>query len=230
MVTRFYYVTGTCVIVGVIAIVSFCLFYESVDPLSEEKVKKRSGPFISEFLGLSFQGQFAFIAGENARLDAYHLTEKDRERAVNKLQDTLQNTTKVSVAFYAEAWHDPQCVKEELLFYDVGLIAELHKQVELVGESVIPTLLVYGTAPAVIFTLHPSEVRFNVMPDGRMYVSLGKGVQRWEGSWKHFTMTLLDARFQNGETVRSVAAHVLNSFDWSPDKHAPESDEPEVQD
>ena len=228
MTTRFYYITAAFAAIGLVAFVSFCLFYNGTDPMSEEAIKEKFGPWISEFLDLDYPGQYAHSvcryreiigfdsSGEEVprvnNMPAYILPEEDHKRAVKKLQETLQSTTKVSVSFNV---HDENFqfveAKEYLLSYDHVLAAELCKRADLMKNSFIPVgLNVYMTPPAIVFTLHPSEVKFKVMPNGKLiYVSLGKGIQRWEGDMHHFRATLLDAQLQDGETVRSVASRLL---------------------
>jgi len=255
MIMRFYYITGTFVI-GLIVIVSFCLFHGSAlmmpederlsedeemsngEGLSEEWFKKHGSPFISDFLGLSFPGQYAPPYGHvnSLRDTSYELTEEDMERAVKKIQDTFQNTQKVSVEFYADSWSNPRLVKEELLCYDYDLVAELCKQASLMQKSIIPPMSVSGTGPSITYILHPSGVKFNIMPDGgTCYVTLRHKyprwdeVQRWRGDLWRIGIVLLDARLQDGETVRSTAARVLDKSDWYPKEHTPENGNSEDQ-
>ena len=163
---------------------------------------------------MNFPGQYAPPFGEgNIRTTYYILTEDEQERAIKKLQDTLLDTKKVSVEFGFDKTNEDRtiewCVKKHWLFYDHNLATELSTQlyVESESDSCIPTLLVYMSAPEIVFTLYPSEVKINIMvakmdEGGLLYVTLGKGFQRWEGGFStSFTKALLNAQLQDGETV-----------------------------
>ena len=221
MVTRFYYVTGTFAIIGMIFIASFCLFHKKVAPVNSEEWIKKRGPYISDFLGLSFPGQYAPMFGhDNLRTVPYVLSGEDRERAVKKLQDTFQNTQKVSVVFDDYWGKQPDIrgkeslpFKEFFLSYDQYLATELSKQTELVGETLIsPLSTISAGGPDIVFTLQPSGVKFIFYSCKDMFVILvtrnsqWQGCQRWQGDFHYLETALLDARLQNGETVLSVAA------------------------
>jgi hypothetical protein len=53
------------------------------------------------------------------------------------------------------------------------------------------------------------------MGTNTLYVTLGKGIQRWEGGFSmNFKKALLDAQLQDGETVRE-----RDLFNWKrPDR------------
>ena len=233
----FYYIVCIFAIIWVIAFASLRFFCERFDRLArvtleqmtDEEYIKHFGPAISEFLGLNFPGQYApthymYVFG-NIRTTSYDLTEEDREQAIKKLQEMFQNTQKVSVAFYTDAGHTYQLVKEELLSYDQYLITTLCEQADLIQQTHIPTLTTSWSGPAIVFTLHPSGVRFNIIPrvDGiRCYVTLRhkdpslEYAQRWQGDFHYLTLALLDAHLQDGETVRSVASRILDYYSWYP--------------
>ena len=225
MTTRFYYIACAFVIIGLVVIAWFCLFHERPDPtMSFEELAEyieKNRPFISDFLGLSFPGQHAPMMGiDNVRQTPYHLTEGDRMRAVKKLQDTFQETQKVSVTFH-ERWKELP-VKESLLSYDQYLAVELCTQADLIQQTYIPPMNIRGTGPAIVFTLHPSGIKFHVMPCGDAhYVTLANSnpqlehSMRWEGDMHHLKTAFLDARLQDGETVHSTASRVLErEWDW----------------
>jgi len=247
MTTRFYYIAGTFAAVGLIIIVWLVLFHErsaptgSFEELAEYIEKHR--PFISDFLGLSFPGQHAPMMGiDNVRGTPYVLTEEDQERAIKKLQDTFQNTQKISVAFYGCHLTEPRGIpiKEALMSYDQCLAAELYKQADLIQKTRIPPMNVSGTHPVIIFTLHPSGVKFNVMPRGGYFFSLKSSnpvferCMRWEGDMHHLRMAFLDARLQDGETVRSVASRLPDGpyygLPRSLNEHTSENDNAEEAD
>jgi hypothetical protein len=237
---RFSHIAATFVIIGLIAIVSLCLFLkirhaDKLAPmLSEEEVKKHAAPFISDFLGLSFPGQYAPYHGiGETRTMPYLLTDEERDRAIKKLQDTFQTTHKVSVAVPGLRGNQLNISdKESLLFYDQYLITELSKQTELIGNTQIDTFstMTAGT-PVIIFTLHPSEVRFVFLSFGTMYVTLKthnkqweRYSQRWRGDMEHLRLPLLNAQFHSGESVRSVVFR-LTRVDWLADVCTSEKEE-----
>jgi len=212
MIMRFYYVTGAFVLVGLIVFASFWFFPKPkklAPMLTEELVKKYGGPFISDFLGLSFPGQYAPFHGiGNIRREPYVLTEEERERAIKKLQDTFQTTQKISVTIGNS--------KEFLLLYDQCLAIELSKYAALMGDTRIDSLsALTAGSPDIVFTLHPSDVQFVFLTFGTMYATLRphdprwRGHKRWRGDMDYLRTALLDTRLQDGETVRSVARRVL---------------------
>ena len=221
MTTRFYCFVGAFVVLGMVVVVSFCFFFKGTDPMSEEAIRKRLGPWISEFIGLSFPGQYSPVFGQNPRLEAYHLTENDRERAVKSLQNTLQNTKKITVEIRVRDLKTDQHGRVEyLLSYDHNLVIKLCEQAGLIGDTVIPTMLTSMSGPDIVFVLYPSEVNLNFFSNETMYITLGKGYQTWKGDMYHLRIACLDTRLQNGETVRSVASRILGPH-WLIDEHTP---------
>jgi len=229
MTMRFYYVTGVFVLVGLIVCVSFWFFPkpERLAPmLTEELVKKYGGPFISDFLGLSFPGQYAPMHGIGTiRTERYVLSEEEREQAIKILQNTLQTTQKISVTIGDG--------KEFLLLDDQSLAAELSKHAALIGETGIdPLSTLMSGSPVIVFTLHPSDVLFVFLSFGPMYATLRphdprwRGHHRWRGDMDSLRTALLDAQLQDGETVRSVAFRLPGSerrWEKPPDEPAPEN-------
>jgi len=155
--TRFYLLLIVCFLVlfGAMAIAYFLFFFPRVDYRSESEVKKRYekryGQFISEFLGLAFPGQYADIFTNNPRLESYYLTEKDRELAVKKLQDTLLNTKEISVE--CVVWSGGSHVNKYTVSFDQDVVDVLCKQAGLVGETFIPSMLFPGDPPPISITL-----------------------------------------------------------------------------
>ena len=238
---RFYYITGTFVIIGLIAITWFCLFRERPAPMISEEMVREHGPYISDFLGLSFPGQYAPMSGyapiSNTRTTSYALTEEDRERAVKKIQDTFQNTQKVSVVFdnYGGKKTDI-CGKEFLLSYDQHLAAKLGEQANLMGDtSISPFSAISAGSPYIVFSLHPSGVTFEFYSRDICHVKLitchprWQNAQRWYGNFHYSAMALLDARLQDGETVRSKALHFLDDSHWLLKEQTPENSESKDQ-
>ena len=165
---------------------------------------------------MAFPGQYADIFTNNPRLESYYLTEKDRELAVQKLQDTLLNTKEISVEFFV--WYNgfdehllstsELRVSKYIVSFDQDVVDILCKQAGLVGETFIPSMLFPGDPPPISITLHPSELnfRFYGLPPNssrRLCVILGENPQIWEGDFgDNFETVLLNLRLQNGNAVR----------------------------
>jgi len=190
---RFYYIIGASIVIGLIIIASFRLFYQGTDTSLEEEFNKKFGPYISDSLGLSFPGQYANIVGTNPRLEAYHLTKEEREIAIKKLQDVLQNTNKVIVRICDwDLKTNHRGFQEYMLAYDDNLVAKLCEPIDLVGDTVIPTMLTPMSGPDIVFTLYPSEINFNFLSNKTMYITLGKGHQAWKGDMSLFRISCLE--------------------------------------
>ena len=200
------------------------------DTLHEHAMHEQCGPFISEFLGMNFPGQYAPMFGKNARSKNYDLTKEDHERAIQRFQEMLQGSKEVSVEIVR--WNDLRRAASERywLSYDSNLAMELCQQTELFeGTSISPLLDLY--LPDLVFTFYPSEVRISMVgspPDSfvqapLLYITLGSGMQRWEGDFGNgFTAALTNAQLRGGGTVRSNVAtwlpfFPLDSFPTMPD-------------
>jgi len=190
------------------------------DAPQEQTIQEVCGPFISEFLGLNFPGQYAPMFGKDARSENYDLTKEDRKQAIQKLRETLQNTEEVSVEIVGI--DRQQNTSEKYLPLDGSdLLHELCKQVDLVEDTCI-TPLDDMCVPDIVFTFYPSEMKINIMeshPEASfvhvpfLYVTLGEGMQRWEGNFGNgLMMTLLNTRLQGGQTVRSYVVERLPFF------------------
>jgi hypothetical protein len=190
------------------------------DAAQENAIQAACGPFISDFLGLKFQGQYAPKFGKNARFDSYHLTEEDRTIALQQFQFMLHNSEQVSVEVVS--LDDEQQTISELfwLSYNTELADKLSTQIELAEDTFISPLD-FKYVPDVVFTFHPSEVRINLMsnppvPTAQfpfLFISLGQGMQRWEGFFGNgFTEVLMNTELLNGETVHSCVSERLPAF------------------
>jgi len=205
------------------------------DVLQEKTMQEVCGPFISEFLGLSFPGQYAAMLGKNARFENYDLTNEDRKRAIQQLQDTLKNTEEVTVEFVSQNDWQRFPTEKYLMFYDSDLAQELCKQADLMEDTYIaPMDGMY--VPDIIFTFSPSEMKINIMESHPaasfvhipfLYITLGEGMQRWEGDFGNdFMMILLNGhlRLQGGKTVRSCIAERLPFFPMNPNPSPSDSE------
>ena len=184
------------------------------DERIERAIREQSGPFVSDFLGMSFPGQYASMLGKFPRPESYGLTAEDRKLAIQKLQDALQNSQEISVEI-VDIQH--RVSERYLLQYDSNLVIELCRQADLIEDTSISPLD-FMRVPDLVFTLHPSEVNINFIANSSahvpsMYVTLGGGMQRWEGNFGiGFIATLLDAQLQRGGTVRSRVSTRLPLF------------------
>jgi hypothetical protein len=95
------------------------------------------------------------------------------------------------------------------LFYEHDLVKNLCGQADLIGETVIPTMLCPMSGYDITFTLYPSEINVNFLSAEIACITWGKGHQAWKGNMHHIGRVLRDARLQNGETVCSVASHIF---------------------
>ena len=189
------------------------------DTLHDSSIREECGPFISEFLGLSFPGQFAPMFGKNARRENYYLTEQDQELALKTLRDALHHSETVSVEFFVWDNFLLHSLEKCFLSYDHDFAEILCKQADSMADTFIAPLD-YMYVPDIVFVFYPSEVHINMIatpstPFARaplLYVTLEEGMQRWEGNFgDDFMAALLDLRLQSGETVRSRVS------DWIPD-------------
>jgi hypothetical protein len=244
MTTRSYYIVGAFVLIGTIGIASFLLFYRGAGSEQEkdskryakryaelgspkfreyyESLAEKHGQRISTFLGLTFPALHHPGFGSNPyQSDVYLLTEEDKKQSIEKLQKTLQETTEVSVIIdckHAKYNSDDDTYSPSyLLSYDTGLVEELCKQLDLMGETTIspipPPCMCDAHVPDIIFTLRPSkiEICYLLLTDSShdiyspfLFIRSGIYRQCWKGDFGDgFYSALLDSRIQSGETVRS---------------------------
>lgn len=210
-------------IIGFICVDFFADFANDPMPFNarqEKTIQETYGPFISEFLGLNFQGQYAPKYGKNARPDSYRLTAEDRQSAIQQLQHVFRNSDQVSLEVTSVNEEQKTISERFWLSYDGPLAEELCSQVEFAEDTFISPLD-YKYIPDVVLTFHPSELRINMMAHSPVpsahfpfvYLSLGQGMQRWEGFFGYgLTAAILDAQLTSGETVHACISDRLPAF------------------
>lgn len=175
----------------------------------ETMIQEEYGPFISNFLGLDFPGQYAPMFGKNARLERYLLTKEEQTLAIYKLQSALQQAENVTVKVTIGTADPPSDTAELPLSYDADLASELCMQTDSAEYTSISPLD-NRLAPELVFTFYPSEIKVNMTDSTStpsIYITWGNGKQRWEGFFGGgFASALLNAKLKSGETIGSLIA------------------------
>ena len=189
-------------------------YSSSQNTLQEHALTEQYEPLLSEFLGIHFPGQ-DFGTGFG-----YELTSEDRERAIRRLQAMFLQTEEVSMEIIC--WDDRQqyITETHWLSWDNDLATELCEQANFINDTfIVSDSDIY--VPVVVFTFFPSGVKMNarenfhapLVDKPAMNITLGIGTQRWEGKFGDGMITaLLNARLQEGETVRACVSEQLPFF------------------